>query len=102
MEDYVPFRTYDIDYYYRYNTIKCFPFFCTGYMEGYVPFRTYDMDYYRSLVNKPAEKKTTDVPFKILNPELLPYNIVKNYSKAKTEHSENAPIPDGESNLKKT
>ncbi|XP_048773726.1 28S ribosomal protein S18b, mitochondrial-like isoform X2 [Ostrea edulis] len=71
-----------------------------GYMEGYVPFRTYDMDYYKSLVNKPEEKEKTDVPFKILNPELLPYNIVKKHSQSRRENPENARNPGGKSNLK--
>ncbi|XP_061170210.1 uncharacterized protein LOC133179469 [Saccostrea echinata] len=56
-----------------------------GYMEGNLPFRGYDMDYYRSLLNKPEETQKTDVPFKILNPELLPYNITKKDGKARRE-----------------
>lgn len=43
------------------------------------------MDYYRSLLNKTEEEEKTDVPFKILNQELLPYNIIKKYSQAKRE-----------------
>lgn len=56
-----------------------------GFMEGPLTFRGYDMEYYRSLLNKTEEEEKTDVPFKILNPELLPYNIIKKYSQAKQE-----------------
>lgn len=54
-------------------------------MEGPLTFRGYDMEHYRSLLNKTEEEEKTDVPFKILNPELLPYNIIKKYSQAKQE-----------------
>lgn len=57
----------------------------SGFMEGPLTFRGYDMDYYRSLLNKTEEEEKTDVPFKILNQELLPYNIIKKYSQAKRE-----------------
>nr|XP_022324328.1 uncharacterized protein LOC111125126 [Crassostrea virginica] len=58
-----------------------------GYLEGPVLFKTYDMDYYRSLLDKKEEEKT-DVPFRLLNPELLPYNIMKKNNRERREEFE--------------
>lgn len=70
---------------YKKNLEYFFNSLISGFMEGPLTFRGYDMDYYRSLLNKTEEEEKTDVPFKILNQELLPYNIIKKYSQAKRE-----------------
>ena len=62
-------------------------FLLIGYLEGPVLFKTYDMDYYRSLLDKKEEEKT-DVPFRLLNPELLPYNIMKKNNRERREEFE--------------